>query len=104
MRGIRRGAVVVAALTVVMAGLVAPPAAQAADGIVIWSDPAHAPVLQQLLPNGYKGTPVTVVAKDPATGANNKLIDVSKVPGNDSGGAGAVSTVSCASSQRPASW
>mgnify|MGYP000207997603 CR=1 FL=1 len=40
MRGIRRGAVAVAALTVVMAGLVAPPAAQAADGIVIWSDPA----------------------------------------------------------------
>lgn len=30
--------------------------------------------------------------KDPATGANNKLIDVSKVPGNDSGGAGAVGT------------
>ena len=30
--------------------------------------------------------------KDPATGATNKLIDVSKPPGNDSGGAGAVST------------
>ena len=30
--------------------------------------------------------------KDPATGVNNKLIDVTKVPGNDSGGAGAVST------------
>lgn len=30
--------------------------------------------------------------KDPATGADNKLIDVSKVPGNDSGGAGGVST------------
>jgi len=30
--------------------------------------------------------------KDPATGVDNKLIDVSKVPGNDSGGAGAVST------------
>jgi CubicO group peptidase (beta-lactamase class C family) len=30
--------------------------------------------------------------KDPATGADNKLIDVSKTPGNDSGGAGAVST------------
>ena len=30
--------------------------------------------------------------KDPATGAINKLIDVSKPPGNDSGGAGAVST------------
>lgn len=30
--------------------------------------------------------------KDPATGEINKLIDVSKQPGNDSGGAGAVST------------
>jgi CubicO group peptidase (beta-lactamase class C family) len=30
--------------------------------------------------------------KDPATGVANKLIDVSKPPGNDSGGAGAVST------------
>ena len=32
--------------------------------------------------------------KDPATGAPNKLIDVSKTPGNDSGGAGGVSTAS----------
>ena len=31
-------------------------------------------------------------AKDPATSVDNKLIDVSKLPGNDSGGAGAVST------------
>ena len=31
-------------------------------------------------------------ARDPATGVPNKLIDVSKVPGNDSGGAGAVGT------------
>ncbi len=31
-------------------------------------------------------------ATDPATGMPNKLIDVSKVPGNDSGGAGAVGT------------
>jgi len=31
-------------------------------------------------------------AKDPATGVDNKLIDVSKAPGNDSGGAGGVST------------
>ena len=30
--------------------------------------------------------------KDPLTGVDNKLIDVSKVPGNDSGGAGGVST------------
>jgi CubicO group peptidase (beta-lactamase class C family) len=33
-------------------------------------------------------------AKDPATGVDNKLIDVSKTPGNDSGGAGGVSTAS----------
>ncbi len=31
-------------------------------------------------------------AKDPATGVDNKLIDVSRMPGNDSGGAGGVST------------
>jgi CubicO group peptidase (beta-lactamase class C family) len=31
-------------------------------------------------------------AKDPLTGVDNKLIDVSKIPGNDSGGAGGVST------------
>jgi CubicO group peptidase (beta-lactamase class C family) len=31
-------------------------------------------------------------AKDPATGVDNKLIDISKAPGNDSGGAGGVST------------
>ena len=33
-------------------------------------------------------------AKDPQTGNDNKLIDVSRVPGNDSGGAGGVSTAS----------
>ena len=31
-------------------------------------------------------------AKDPATGVENKLIDISRPPGNDSGGAGGVST------------
>ena len=31
-------------------------------------------------------------SKDPATGVDNKLIDVSQQPGNDSGGAGGVST------------
>ena len=31
-------------------------------------------------------------AKDPATGVDNKLVDVSQPPGNDSGGAGGVST------------
>ena len=30
--------------------------------------------------------------KDPATGSANRLLDVSKIPGNDSGGAGAVGT------------
>ncbi len=30
--------------------------------------------------------------KDPVTGVDNKLIDVSKTPGNDSGGVGGVST------------
>jgi arabinogalactan oligomer/maltooligosaccharide transport system substrate-binding protein len=54
-----------AALTVT--GFIAASPAQAADGIVIWADPAHAPVIQELLPSGYKGTPVTVVTKDPAT-------------------------------------
>ncbi len=33
-------------------------------------------------------------AKDPATQVDNKLVDVSSLPGNDSGGAGAVSTAS----------
>jgi CubicO group peptidase (beta-lactamase class C family) len=33
-------------------------------------------------------------AKDPLTGTANKLIDVSRQPGNDSGGAGGVSTAS----------
>src|SRR5690606_16115719 len=30
--------------------------------------------------------------KDPATGVDNKLLDMSQAPGNDSGGAGGVST------------
>lgn len=33
-------------------------------------------------------------AKDPATNVDNRLVDVSQVPGNDSGGAGGVSTAS----------
>lgn len=82
MRGIRAGAVAAAAMAVLAAGLVAPPAAQAADGIVIWSDPAHAPVLQQLLPDGYKGTPVTVVVKDPAT-VRSDLAGVTKADAPD---------------------
>ncbi|WP_088279677.1 serine hydrolase [Ideonella sp. A 288] len=44
------------------------------------------------VPSGQGGRLAEPFAKDPATGADNKLIDVSKVPGNDSGGAGGVST------------
>lgn len=58
---------VVAASAVVAGLLVGAPAAHAATAIVIWSDAAHAPVLQQLLKNGYQGSPVEVVTKDPAT-------------------------------------
>jgi arabinogalactan oligomer/maltooligosaccharide transport system substrate-binding protein len=58
------------ALALATAGVVAAPPAQAADSLVIWSDPAHAPVLEQLLAKGYQGTPVTVIAKDPATVRN----------------------------------
>lgn len=45
--------------------LVAPPAS-AADEIVIWSDPGHAAVIRELLPDGFKGMTVTIVEKDPA--------------------------------------
>lgn len=55
------GIVAVMALGVV----VAPPAA-AAEEIVIWSDAGHAAVIRELLPDGFKGTPVTIVEKDPA--------------------------------------
>ena len=44
------------------------------------------------VPAAKAGRVAEAFAKDPATGADNKLIDVSKVPGNDSGGAGGVST------------
>jgi arabinogalactan oligomer/maltooligosaccharide transport system substrate-binding protein len=57
----------VAAAALIGAVISVAPAARAADGIAIWSDAVHAPVLQQLLADGYKGTPVTVVIKDPAT-------------------------------------
>ncbi len=43
-------------------------------------------------PEGKAARLAEPFAKDPATGNANKLIDVSKLPGNDSGGAGAVST------------
>lgn len=42
------------------------PSAQAADGVVIWSDPGHAQTIRDMLSDGYKGTPVTVLEKEPA--------------------------------------
>ena len=45
----------------------AAPAAHAADTITVWADAVHAPVIEQLLPKGYAGVPVTVVTKDPGT-------------------------------------
>ena len=44
------------------------------------------------VPAGKAGRVAEPFPKDPLTGAENKLIDVSKPPGNDSGGAGGVST------------
>jgi len=55
----------VVAATLAAAGLAAVPA-HAADSIVIWSDPTHAQVIRDLVPNGVQGIPVTVVEKDPA--------------------------------------
>lgn len=70
-RKLTRTLVAATVLALVSTGVVAAPPAQAADSIVIWSDPAHAPVLQQLLGSSYDGTPVTVVTKDPATVRND---------------------------------
>lgn len=67
MRGMTRAVASAAAMALVATGVAAAPPAQAADGIIIWADAVHAPVIQQLLPDGYKGTPVSVVVKDPAT-------------------------------------
>jgi maltose-binding protein MalE len=67
--------VVAVAAAVVVTGLVAAPPAQAADGIVVWADAAHAPVITELTAGGYQGTPVTVVVKDPAT-VRNELATV----------------------------
>ena len=44
------------------------------------------------VPAGKAARLAEAFSKDPATGADNKLIDVSQPPGNDSGGAGGVST------------
>ena len=46
------------------------------------------------LPADKSGRLAQAFPTDPASGLPNKLIDVSAVPGNDSGGAGAVSTAS----------
>lgn len=81
-QGMRTGLAALAALAVAAAGVVAAPAAQAADDIVIWADPTHAPVIQQLLPDGYKGTKVTVVTKDPAT-VRSDLAGVTKANAPD---------------------
>lgn len=67
MRGMTRALAGATAAAVMAAGLVGAPAAQAAEAIVVWADPVHAPVIQQLTANGFKGTPVTVITKDPAS-------------------------------------
>ncbi len=67
MRGMTRALAGATAAAVMATGMIAAPAAQAADAIVVWADPVHAPVIQQLTADGFKGTPVTVVTKDPAT-------------------------------------
>ena len=55
----------VVATVLAAAGVAAVPA-HAADTIVIWSDPTHAQVIRDLVPNGVQGIPITVVEKDPA--------------------------------------
>ena len=54
--------------TVVSASLLAVGAvsapAQAADSIVIWVDPGHGQAIKELLPDGYKGTPIEIVEKE----------------------------------------
>ncbi len=44
------------------------------------------------VPAAHMGRVAEPFATDPMTGVTNKLIDISQTPGNDSGGAGAVST------------
>ena len=46
------------------------------------------------VPSPQLGRLAEAFPRDPASGLENKLLDVSKVPGNDSGGAGGVSTAS----------
>jgi arabinogalactan oligomer/maltooligosaccharide transport system substrate-binding protein len=59
--------------------LVAAPSARAAEGITVWADATHAPVIEELLPNGYQGLPVTVVTKDPASWRS----DLASVPASE---------------------
>lgn len=46
------------------------------------------------VPSPQLGRLAEAFPRDPASGLENKLLDMSKVPGNDSGGAGGVSTAS----------
>jgi CubicO group peptidase (beta-lactamase class C family) len=46
------------------------------------------------VPTSESGRLAEAFPRDPASGLENKLLDMSKVPGNDSGGAGGVSTAS----------
>jgi arabinogalactan oligomer/maltooligosaccharide transport system substrate-binding protein len=73
-----------AATTALLAAttIVASPAAHAADSIVIWSDAAHAPVLEKIFAKGYKGTPVSVVTKDMAA-IRSELTTVRPAEGPD---------------------
>jgi arabinogalactan oligomer / maltooligosaccharide transport system substrate-binding protein len=52
---------------VAVAGVHAAPAALAAKTITVWSDAAHAPVIEKLTQDGYEGYSFVVVVKDPAT-------------------------------------
>ncbi len=52
---------------VAVAGVHAAPAALAAKTITVWSDAAHAPVIEKLTKDGYEGYSFVVVVKDPAT-------------------------------------
>jgi len=62
MRSVTRVLVAAVALAMVAVGAVGAPA-QAADSIVIWVDPGHGQAIKELLPDGYKGTPVEIVEK-----------------------------------------
>lgn len=62
MRAVTRGLVGTVAMAMVAVGAVTAPA-QAADSIVIWVDPGHGQAIRELLPDGYKGTPIEIVDK-----------------------------------------